>query len=853
MLATVILPNFAFAAAPDVGPQLPTNGIVINDAAYIAAQANSAACGTFKDNLWKDSNHAFKAMWWAGVVVLNTPNPIPVTPACYIVPGSWNDGNANNPTGDNPNSRPAGSTALENQIKNSSLGISAATFTQYETQDNNERNNAGPASRIVGWILEGILGVVAAVLAQVTALAGTIFDNTVYPILHITEMPNVVNIGWAIIRDVCNMFFILILIVIGLAAILRIEKYDYRHLLGEVILMALLVNFSKVIAVTIMNFVNLIAAMFWNGIGLFQIYTTLMRIANPVNDLGTATASGWMGALAAGIGKILYMIVACGAFLILAGMFVIRLVGLYVLIIFSPIAYVADILPATKDYAHAWWHQFVHYLIWAPVALFMLRLGIVVVNSSSQFSVLGGNTNDSAFTFFILAAFLLAAVLVAEHAGMVGGNMIVNGVEGLMHKGFEAGDMWLARGANRKGDSTTAKTRRALSYLSVGSWQKGWQQRFQTKEHESYLVAAAQRHDTFNKLIGGHSTDYGLKAEQQLVADEKKLIHTKGNTELIAGMQGAIHAKEGEKAFAYAQSLFENYDGNEALSRMGYGTDHAGFQEFIEKEFVPLMGKEKAYRLAYDLSRTAEEANHWNYARAFTGVMGRDGKVRYEKNTDAGSEVLAEIAKMNPQQAARTLNRLGRGFIEVDIPELDAEGKAKTDEHGNVMTTRVNLGLDEWGKKNRQTIDAKNAGDFQNTGNMNTSYNYMLNDSTGTLKDNKLLWLNLGNRFARMTPEQRAQAQKLISNAGVRAVRDAEGKIVRDKTSGKVVVEKESADETKARVFTIQQAYGFLKDGSIKVSDLKEFKDLRNELINHAEEDGRDLKLAKELKDLGDK
>ncbi len=885
VLLNLLVLNFVSAQSPLPANPIPnaptqtpgatnpnTSQAIADKAAYLAAQQSRAACITFRNLVYNVSGGQAKAVWFQQTTTSGRGPQ--TTQLCAIVPANFADTNG---IDGNPQGRPTIYQQLEQQILNGN-GLTLSAWTEAQNQYNKTQGEANGVSKVVGWILDAVLSVIATALAVVAAIAGKIFSYSVYQVTNVTSMPTIVDVGWGIIRDICNVLFILILIVIALSTILRFKEYDeYGHLLSKLIVAALLVNFSKVIAVTIINFVNLIATMFYaNGMGM-DIFKTLMQIADPAGDFKAIAEGGWMAAVTLGIGKVLYMIIATGVFLILAGLFVIRLVGLYVLVIFSPLAYVLNILPATEHYAEEWWHWFVKYLIWAPVALFMIRLNIVVVknNFASWFDAgpNGGAINDSAFIYFILCAFLAAAFFVAEEAGMVGSKYIVGAVEKGLHTGYEATDRWLARGANRTGDGGIARTRRGLSYLSLGAWKQGFQQRAHQQEHESYLVAAGRRQDVLNKALGGHKTDFGLKAEQQLVSDERKQILTKGNTELIAGMQDALHSKEGEKAFAYAQTLFENYDGNEALSRLGYGTDHEGFQKFIDENFVPIMGQKRAYRLGYDLSRTAEEANHWNYARAYRGNVEKDGSVSYVKNEDAAGEVLSEIAKMNPQQADRTLNRLGRGFMEVDtaeapvVEEVDGEIRFKRDASGKIVTQtgRVNLGLADWGVRNRQTIDPKAAGD---TFNLNTASNYMFNDSTGTLDDNKALWLTLANRFSRMSTNQVKQARTLVSSSGMKASRDSSGNVIRyqatdaevisgQRKSGQVKYEVQTEDEIKSRVFNSGQAYNFYKSKKINSSDLADFKELRSKIIEYADKvkdkDPEAKRIIDELNSIQDK
>ncbi len=732
-------------------------------------------------------------------------------------------------------------TGFENTSKNTDKA--QADYDKQQTQ-------GATVSRAIGLVLNAVLSTITSFILLITATLGSVFSVAVDWILN-APLPQAITIGWTIVRDICNMFFILILIVIALGIILQLEEYQhFGHLLGELVLMAILVNFSKVIATTLIDAVNILIQMFalndWK-----EAWVVLYRYVNfgdivPVSGVpGVSLPDGWMSGLVQGLSKFVFAFVGMATFLALTGMLILRVVVLYLLIILSPLAYALDILPVTKHFAHEWWEYFIKNLIWVPVALLVMDIGILLSREITA--------QDTAFNIILIMAFFWGAVVVAEHIGAAGGKMIAGYAEkaahGVYHLGSHATDQWLARGANMTGPGRWKATRRGLSFLSVGAWKEGYEQRAKQKHHESYLVAAGKRHDALNRLINpipgmGHATDFGLKAEQQFVADEKKLILTQSNDELIHGIESELHAGKGEAAFAYAQKLFENHDGNEVLSKWKYGTDHEGFQRFIDEKFVPILGKDRAYRLGYDLSRTAEEAGHWNFARAYVGTVGNDGKIHYEKNKDASGEVLAEIAKMNPQNADRLLNRLGRGFIEVDVPEVDeATGDIKKDASGNTITKRVNLGLADWGSQNRKTINPAAAGE---TFNVNTGVNYMYNDSTGTFNDNENLWFSLANKFSKMSDTQIKQARSLVSSPDMIAERDNSGQIIRYserdnevisgiRKAGEIKFRKTNENEIKARVFSHEQAYQFLKDKKFKPEDLAEYGDLRQKILNYAD------------------
>ncbi len=81
---------------------------------------------------------------------------------------------------------------------------------------------------------------------------------------------SVVRIGWTIVRDITNMFFILALLVIAFATILRRETYGMKALLPKLIGIALLINFSLALAGVVIGFANGLTAVFLQDDKLFS-------------------------------------------------------------------------------------------------------------------------------------------------------------------------------------------------------------------------------------------------------------------------------------------------------------------------------------------------------------------------------------------------------------------------------------------------------------------------------------------------------------------------------------------------------------------------------------------------------
>lgn len=607
LLANFALANLSFAQVPSIpvtpgipGPTLPgtpvpaptaptapaptttnpNDEIVITPQDLKAAQAGVNACYEFSYNkLAKVTLGNFKALWpakWQGSGFGTfSPTNEPEDPGsftfggkakCLIVPG-------NAPTlKDNQGrnilysgySQPAGSANLQATLENvNNKGLSRRDFTKAYLADLEAKNEANWFSKLVGATINAILSVVTFFVGMLTFMAGAIFNTAVSWVLNQT-IPDIVTVGWGIVRDFANMFFILILILIALAAILRIESYDYRHLLGELVIMAILVNFSKVIAVTLIHFVDLISIMFAPR-DLTEIMAFVYNFT--IGDIGVP--NGWMSGLLQGITKLFFAVISLATFLALTGLLIVRLVGLYVLIIFSPLAYVLDILPATKHYAHEWWEYFAKYLIWVPISFFMLRLTILLVRAPFP-------NSDTAFQYVILMAFMWGAVIVAEHAGMVGGKAVVNAVEKAGHK---AGHF--------------------LGHVAAGAAGKYWNEKYMHKYNEAEAHAKSKGRD----LTMGEKLK--LAAFNPVASTKAWMEHSHEQQHI---------AQEGAKATS-REVVNQARTGGVELTRKGFKVNPEGgvripYREFLakkeEREFVKLfldMARQKKAQVASELAK----------------------------------------------------------------------------------------------------------------------------------------------------------------------------------------------------------------------------------------------------------
>ena len=75
-----------------------------------------------------------------------------------------------------------------------------------------------------------------------------------------------VTLGWTLTRDFANIFFIIFLVIIGLATALRLGEYQWQKTLPLLIGIALLINFTPVILGLIIDASNIVMNFFIEGI-----------------------------------------------------------------------------------------------------------------------------------------------------------------------------------------------------------------------------------------------------------------------------------------------------------------------------------------------------------------------------------------------------------------------------------------------------------------------------------------------------------------------------------------------------------------------------------------------------------
>ena len=216
----------------------------------------------------------------------------------------------------------------------------------------------------------------------------------------------IVNTGWTVVRDIVNLFFVLILLVIAFATVFRVKNYQFQQLLPKFAIVVIVVNFSRTIIGFFLDFAQVIMMMFGTAISQTGAgnFVKLLRMnewmeLKPVVDAGiskgvegisgAAGVAAWLAESAIPIQSyitaILTLIIGTAALslgLTLLFIIVYRIVAIWLLIIISPIAFLLAILPSTQQYFSKWLDMLVKQILVGPLLVFFVWLALSTMQQS---------------------------------------------------------------------------------------------------------------------------------------------------------------------------------------------------------------------------------------------------------------------------------------------------------------------------------------------------------------------------------------------------------------------------------------------------------------------------------------
>lgn len=332
-----------------------------------------------------------------------------------------------------------------------------------------------------------------AVPAFLLSMAAQMFNALISLTLNSTLFKNnFVSAAWAVVRDLSNIFFILILLYIAIQTILGLG-HETKKMIVKVVIMALLINFSMFFTKVVIDTSNILALIFYNKITVttttyvpftnsaqtgteekdisgtlvdafdpskmlsqefFDKYKTETQAVGSKLGFATYVAGGAaIGAAGLGVGAVvgaaggaavygakttyayffpqkevptpmilaiilisgLIMSFAAYAFFIAGFSFLSRLIELWILIIFSPFAFMSSTIPLLSQIESIGWDGWLKRVLkvsfMAPIFMFFLYLIFLFLKPPGIFTHVYSNQGALEAIFTILLPALVILIL----------------------------------------------------------------------------------------------------------------------------------------------------------------------------------------------------------------------------------------------------------------------------------------------------------------------------------------------------------------------------------------------------------------------------------------------------------
>lgn len=257
---------------------------------------------------------------------------------------------------------------------------------------------AGFVSDLVTSPLTSLLGFIVGTVNYLIGVIGSIFVQIGAYLIDwgIAINTNIVNDsfvarGFGVTLDIVNLGFVLAIILISFATILRLESYDMKKMLWKLIVAALLVNFSLTIAGVFLDFTGVFSQFFIDRVGGATGFSTaltnafqpqnlletsgkgLEAIGNDLNNMASIIASLFF--------TVFFTIIVAIVMIGTAVMIFLRYIHVTILLILMPFAWLFWVLPFYSHLAGKWWDNFLRWTFFMPAALFFIYLAMMLASA----------------------------------------------------------------------------------------------------------------------------------------------------------------------------------------------------------------------------------------------------------------------------------------------------------------------------------------------------------------------------------------------------------------------------------------------------------------------------------------
>ncbi|HEU0085545.1 MAG TPA: hypothetical protein VFQ59_01130 [Candidatus Paceibacterota bacterium] len=503
--------------------------------------------------------------------------------------------------------------------------------------------------------------------SNVAILGGHFLDFFVYYSTNSDSYSNIfIEKAWGTIRDVANIFFIITLLYIALKTVLGLNVSNNKKMIGTVIIIALIINFSLFTSRVVIDASNILAKIFYNNItsvdsatqqvanagseGQKSISVGLVSKFDPQKLLTTSTYKQM------GIGMFIFLILLLMAitlymayvFFSVALLFVGRVVSLWLAMIFSPLAFISYAVPFEMPFGHKeWWKNLLENAFLAPIFIFFLYIVIQFtdfIKDAVKYSANEADTMQSIMGVVIPFAviFMLlyqAKKLALKYAGEMGAmiNKAGAAVGGLALGAVTGGAGLAMSGTLGKLGGSLAGSQK-LKDMSLETGMTGWASRMALKASNK---ASKSSFDLRKSPVGA------LVGKAGLDLNKAKMIGL-GTDKTAGGFKGAVERKE--KKIEEGYKMYETKKSDAEVDKMT-GGEHKTAAEYnlaMKEKYSNIIGKGLVYSLADSTIRNTQNIKDKDVEKAKQEYASKDQKYKDTHPEPTKESIIEErIKKLN--------------------------------------------------------------------------------------------------------------------------------------------------------------------------------------------------------------
>lgn len=432
------------------------------------------------------------------------------------------------------------------------------------------------AAGALGWLLCPLMTLMGDVMGSVARIIGQFmeFDPLITSSPNDMSQPgNVIRSIWQKLVGIANLLLVIafLIVIFSQATSIGLSAYGIKKMLPRIVAAAILINISFYVCALLVDISNVIGASIGGVIsgvissipngGLAADYSS-WEFAGAVGvTIGILTGATAIAAFTGAIAFLLPVVVSGLAsillvFLVLA----IRHIMAILLIIISPLAFAAMILPNTADLFKKWWKALVTVLLLYPIIMVLAHGSLLV----SKIILVTGSPEDDAMRIITIAlAFIvMVAWIWALKFIITWGSGVIGKVAGMVN------------------DRNKGLIDRSKNWAKEKQDRSGWSQGRQLSKNAGNTAAQRRAIDRINgpnnKSIFGRVSKMGAYGVSGLWGDKGLTAYGQQSGEILSAQASEAADKIHAQSVAYEkQNIASRYNPSDSQHRVAMANEAA--------------------------------------------------------------------------------------------------------------------------------------------------------------------------------------------------------------------------------------------------------------------------------------